>query len=558
MQRNPSQLQRREFDLLVIGGGITGACVAHDATLRGLSVALIEQRDFGSATSAASSRILHNGIRYLQQFRLGKARESARERSAFMRIAPHLTRDVPFLIPIYRGSSIGKWLLRMGTTVHSLATRDLDAVRDGTARAPAVEFITREECLRRVPSLDPTGLRGGCVIRECQMISSERMTLAFLLSADAGGATIVNYMPAVRLLGDGSRITGAVARDAVSGAESTISARVVLQAMGPWGGLPLPNRTGTVPPRARWNAKGVHVITRSITPDCAVVLRSTHQSRGIVGRGGRHLFVQPWHGHSLIGTTNDPFQGTPDVVTPCAEDAAGLLADINAALPGARLTERDIKHAYAGLFPNTVNPSRPEIYQATGDYEVMDHARSERVEGLVSLLSMKYTTARVLAERAIDLVIRKLGKPAIACRTHETPLIGGDITSVEQLVGRYRKTYPELDDEIVRHLVAQHGTRLPEMLGAVRTPAAKRLRASQAITEADVHHAVTAESAIHLDDVVFRRTALAVLGPPSSECLYRCASIMGSYLGWSRAQIDAEVTRTLDAFPLVAPRMASP
>jgi glycerol-3-phosphate dehydrogenase len=554
MQRNPSHLQRREFDLLVIGGGIAGACVAHDATLRGLSVALVEQRDYGSATSAASSRILHSGIRYLQELRVGKVRESARERAAFVRVAPHLTRYIPFLIPSYRGSSKGEWLLRAGTAVHSVLTREFDTLVSDSSHAHAPpQFISVEECVARVPSIDRAGLTGGCVFHECQMVSSERMTLAFILSADERGAVVTNYMRALRLISEGPRVTGAVVQDDLTGAQLNIKARVVVQAMGPWRGLSVAAQARAVGPKATWNAKGAHIVTRPLTSGCAVALRSARPIRRRVGYGRRFLFVQPWHGHSLIGTTNDRFDGTPDGVHATGEDIASLTSDVNAALPGANLCESDVRHAYAGLFPITVDPSTPHVYQTTGDQETVDHAHAEGIDGLISVLSMKFTTARVLAERTTDLVMRKLGKKPVECSTTTVPLFGGDVSNLDALAAEYRGMYSELDDRAVRHLIAQHGSRVPFIMSSLRPLVSKRLHAARVISEADVYQAAVSESAVHLEDVVFRRTALGDLGPPPMESLYRSASIMASRLGWSAAETEAEVQRTLQVFPVQTP-----
>ena len=243
MRRDLGALEDRAFDLLIIGGGISGACLAHDAALRGLSVALVEQQDFGAATSAASSKILHGGIRYLQRGQLRKLRESALERCRFQAIAPHLTHWVPFLIPTYRGFRKGRAVLRAGVTLHALLCAGQDrAIRDGEKQVPPWRSHTRAETLRLAPVLDDQpALTGSILIPESHMHSSERMTLAFVKTAAANGAIVANYVEVDALLTEGRIAHGVRAHSRVgSHAELEIRARLIVNATGPW--LPALNR----------------------------------------------------------------------------------------------------------------------------------------------------------------------------------------------------------------------------------------------------------------------------------------------------------------------------
>src|SRR3990170_193921 len=314
LQRNLSSLQQSRFDVVVVGGGISGACLAHDVALRGLSVALVEKQDFGAATSAASSKVLHSGIRYLQQLRLDKMRESALERRAFQRIAPHLTRWVPFLIPTYRGLVKGQLALRAALLAHELLCADQNArIRDPSKRVPRSRCCSRAETLALAPLLEGhPALTGSCVLYESHMHSSERMTLAFLKSAARNGAVAANYVAAEGLLTAGGAACGVVARDELGGGSIEIRGRVVVNVAGPW--IPALNRAfgvaGLTKEATRFS-KGVHIITRPLTDEIALVLPTSKRQRRVVDRGGRHLFVIPWRQRSLIGTGNTPFEGTP-------------------------------------------------------------------------------------------------------------------------------------------------------------------------------------------------------------------------------------------------------
>ena len=272
-----------------------------------MSVALIEKQDFGGATSAASSKLLHSGIRYLQQIKLGKVRESAIERCHFQAIAPHLTHYVPFLVPTYRGLARGRTALRAALVLHTLLAKGQDAgIRDSSKRVPRSRMCTKHETLTLAPMLaSQPGLTGSCMLYESHMHSSERMTLAFLKSACRNGAVAANYVSAQRLLMADGAVKGVLARDEMSGGSVEVRARLVANAAGPW--ITQLNRGfGAAGPSKAITGftKGAHLITRPLTTDVALVLPTAKQQHRIIDRGGRHLFVIPWRGRSLIGTSN--------------------------------------------------------------------------------------------------------------------------------------------------------------------------------------------------------------------------------------------------------------
>ena len=557
MRRDLGALDDRAFDLLIIGGGISGACLAHDAALRGLSVALVEQQDFGAATSAASSKILHGGIRYLQRGQLRKLRESALERCRFQAIAPHLTHWVPFLIPTYRGFRKGRAVLRAGVTLHALLCAGQDrAIRDAEKQVPAWRSHTRAETLRLAPVLDDQpALTGSILVPESHMHSSERMTLAFVKTAAANGAIVANYVEVDALLTEGRIAHGVRAHSRVgSHAELEIRARLIVNATGPW--LPALNRHFELPRLHRdvtHFSKGVHVVTRAVTDDVALVLPTNRPQQTLFDRGGRHLFVIPWHGRSLIGTTNTPFGGTPDKTRPTGKDLQDFLRDLEVTLPRAGLTERDVLHAFAGLYPLTASRIRPEMYQGTGEYQIVDHGRLGHIDGVISVLGAKYTTARRLAELSIDLVIAKLGLDPRPCQTAWTPLVGGEIEDLRSFVEHAERRFADrVPPDVVRHLVQQYGREIDAVVGttscAAESPA--RLAADRTSIEAEVGFAVRDEMAMQLDDVIFRRTGLGTLGHPGRACLNRCATIMGDALGWTAPSRAEQIAQTTALFLL--------
>jgi glycerol-3-phosphate dehydrogenase len=547
MQREPDRLSRGEFDLLVIGGGITGACIAHDAALRGLSVALVEKDDFGGATSSASSKLLHGGIRYLQQGRLDKVRESAMERAAFQAIAPQLSSYVPFLIPTYAGWARGKLALSAGVRLYEwLTAGQNDRIPDPARHVPSSEWLTAAELHRHIGGLAPLGpVTGACVIYESHMHSSERMTLAFIKTAARNGAVVANYVAANGYLQSGRRVSGVRVRDTLAGREFPISARLTVNAAGPWLAAFDDNlAAGSLARRITAFSYGAHIVTRPILRDAAIALSTRRRANAVVTRGGRHVFVIPWRGHALIGTSDRPFTGNIDDVRPTEEDVADLIGDVNGALPGAGLSRDDVRHAFAGLYPLTEEIVRGDVYQGSGDYQIADHAARDGIEGCMSVLGAKFTTARRLAERAIDLACRKLERPRVACETHRRPLVGGEIRDGRVLEDDVRRRYPTVPADTVRHLIASYGSAVHEVLTVGGPDGQRRITPLRESVEAEIVYAVEREMAVRLEDVIFRRTGIGTVGHPGEECLRRCADIIGTRLGWTPDRRADEIRRT--------------
>jgi glycerol-3-phosphate dehydrogenase len=548
MTRDLDRLGRDEFDVLIVGGGISGACLAHDAALRGLRVALIEKRDFGGATSSASSKLLHGGIRYLQQARVDKVRESAAERAAFQIIAPHLSRYVPFLIPTYPGLSRGRVALRTGVAIYDLLTAGPDRrIQQPAKRVPQPHRPDIERWLRAFNALAPRERpTGAAAIYESHIHSTERMTLAFVKTANANGAAVANYVEAESFVRQGGRVAGVVCRDAISGRALTIGARLTINAAGPWiSALDSRLGIGRLKRRITGFSRGAHIVTRQILPEVAVALPTARRAQAVVSRGGRHVFVIPWRGCSLIGTSDRPFDGSLDDVWPTEDDVADLLGDVNEALAGAHLSRDDVRHAFAGLYPLTEAELADDVYQGTGDYQIVDHAVGDGVEGAMSVLGAKFTTARRLAERAVDLALRKLRRDSVPCRTAVTPLVGGEIADLPEFVTGASRKLAGYEPDVVANLIASYGTEVAAVVGAGEpTTVFPRVTPGREITEAEVVFAVEQEMAVRLEDVVFRRTGLGTLGHPGGDALRRCADIIGVRLGWGADQRVDEVRRT--------------
>jgi len=544
MERNPGRMAERGHDLLVIGGGITGACLAWDATLRGLSVALVEKGDFGEATSAASSKLIHGGIRYLQQGLLGKVRESLEERRRFLRIAPHLLRPVPFLVPTYGHGMKGKEVLAAGMAAYGVVGLGVNRGLPPERHVEGARMLSREEVLRLEPLVRPEGLTGGAVFPEIHMHTSERMTLGVVTGAAERGAEVANRVEVTGFLGDDRCVTGVRALDHVSGDPLEIRAKLTVNASGPWAyGLLERLGGGRAAPGKMRHSKGCHLVLPNLTNGRALALATLQENESIVNRGGRHIFLIPWRDRTLIGTTNVPFHGEPDELAVTASDIDDFLVEIRTAIPAATLRREDVAHAFAGLYPLVDTDVREDVYQGTGEYRLRDHREADGVDGLLTVLGAKFTTALRLAEKAVDRVFARDRRCAPPCRTSSVPLPGGEFGSAEEIAHAVRETAPALGEAEAAELTATHGSRAVDIARRIGDdPAlAERVSPDRPTVAAAVVEAVENEMALSLADVVFRRTGLGTIGHPGGDCLQRCAQILGGELGWDRKRIEGEV-----------------
>jgi glycerol-3-phosphate dehydrogenase len=555
VKRNLADLQQTEFDILIIGGGITGACLALDAVLRGLSVALVEKNDFGAATSSASSKLLHGGIRYLQQLNLKKVRESALERIYFQQLAPHLTSYIPFIIPTYSSFSKSRLVMRTAMILYEMLCAGHNRIlSDPAKRVPDGRFISAREINDLIPGLSMKGITGGVGFYESHMHSSERMTLAILGTAQQHGAAIANYITAESFIGAKTgRIRGIRARDVIGDTGFDIRASLVINAAGPW--IPVLNNSIQKGKQAEvivsGYSKGVHIVTRSLTRGHAVALPTRQKIQAVFGRGGRHVFIIPWRDCSLIGTTYSPYDGDLDDVRANDTDVQEMLGHINSALGNDVLQRKDVLYAFAGLYPLVDDFIKPKVYQGTGKYQIVDHTVTDNLEGLVTVFGAKFTTARLVAEKTIDKVADRFSKPLGKCKTRQFRLVSGDFDNYMQYLDEKKICYgPVVGGATVEHLVINYGTGIDKVIKCIEEDPShgEVLAVGRQVLAAEIIHAAREEMVCHLDDAVFRRTGLGTLGNPGVDVLRQCAQLLAKELGWNNERIEEEVKKTLTGF----------
>jgi glycerol-3-phosphate dehydrogenase len=553
MRRDVSALAEREYDVVIVGGGIFGVCAAWDAVLRGLSVALIEQGDFAHATSANCFKIVHGGIRYLQHADLIRIRESNKERNALLRIAPHLVQPLPIVIPTYGHGMKGKEILGAGLLLYDFLTFDRNrGIRDLQRQIPRGRFISRKEVLEIFPHLDSDRLTGAAVIYDGQMYSPPRLALCFLKSAALAGAEAANYVEAINLCRSKERVSGVVAIDRLTGEKFAIRAKVVLNAAGPWAEHFLKLQGLRLHLAGSYSRDAAFVVARRLVGKYALAVPGkTRDPDAILSRQNRHLFLVPWRGYTMVGVWHLIYKGDPDGFTVTVEDLQSFIDEINDAYPALDLKLDDVLLWNAGLvlFGNNQPGSANLSYGKRS--RIVDHATEHGIEGLVTLIGVRYTTARREASRAINLVFKKLGKNPPKCATATTPIYGGRFKSFENLVQHAVKHSPsEIKPAAMHALVRNHGSEYKTVLRWLdEKPAWAQTVEASTMIKAEVIHAVREEMAQKLGDVVFRRTDLGTGEYPGEIALKTCAELMAGELGWNELRVREEIAEVKKSFP---------
>lgn len=491
MKRDVEALTDGPFDLLILGGGITGAGVALDAAARGWRVALIDKGDFASGTSSASSKLIHGGLRYLEQGRLHLVFEALHERGLLRRLAPHLVRPLPFLLPFYRTARLAPWQWRLGLTLYDLLA--------GRANIGRSRPLSRRALLRHSPGLRADGLLGGAAFWDAQMDDS-RLCLAVLQTAWRRGALPVNYVEAVGFEQAQGRIAAVRAIDHVTGRELTIRARQVLNATGPWVDAVCRLAGDNASPRLQ-PTKGVHVIAPARHESSAYLL--------LHPRDGRVFFVLPWHGKTLLGTTDTFPHAEPDSLRVLPEDVTYLLEGYNHHFDPA-LSEADLLGSFVGL--------RPLLHGKAGTPSGLsrEYGLFPSPSGLLSVAGGKYTTYRHMAEQVVDTVAARLDKRGHSS-THRLPLDGAPAEPWPTFVAHAVRSLQSagLAADVALHLVNRYGTRAFDVRPYVTdtTEGAERIHPDEPDLRGEATYQRAAEMAQSLEDLYLRRSRIGLYHP---------------------------------------------
>ncbi|MFD7010285.1 glycerol-3-phosphate dehydrogenase [Rhodococcus jostii] len=513
------KLQTEQFDVVVIGGGVVGAGAALDAATRGLKVALVEARDYASGTSSRSSKMFHGGLRYLEQLEFGLVREALRERElSLTTLAPHLVKPLKFLFPITH---------RVWERPYMAAGIFLYDRMGGAKSVPAQKHLTRAGALRMAPGLKRNSLTGGIQYYDT-VVDDARHTMTVARTAAHYGVVVRTSTQVVGFLREADRVSGVRVRDCEDGRTADVKAHVVINATGVWTDeiQALSRQRGRFRVRA---SKGVHIVVPRdrIVSDAAIILRTEKSV----------LFVIPWGSHWIIGTTDTDWN--LDLAHPAATkaDIDYILGHVNKVLVTS-LTHDDIDGVYAGLRPLLAGESDETSKLSR------EHAVARVAPGLVAIAGGKYTTYRVMAEDAVDLAADDIPARMAPSITEKVPLVGADgyFALVNQTVhlGEMYGLHPYR----VKHLLDRYGSLIDEVLDQARgkPELLQPLTDAPAYLQVEVVYAAAAEGALHLDDILARRTRIAIeYSHRGVNCAEQVAQLVAPVLGWDADAVDREV-----------------
>lgn len=546
MKRDIEKLAHTSYDLIVVGGGIFGICTAWDAVLRGLSVALVESADFGGATSAGCFKMVHGGMRYLQHADLARLRESAWERSVLLRVAPHLVQPLPIVVPTYGYGKNGRAFLAAGLFIYDLLTCDRNfRINDPDRKIPLTRLMNKDEVLRHFPGVHRKGLTGGVLFYDGQMYSPQRLALAFLMSAVEAGADVANYVKAETILSSSGRVVGVGARDVLTNRQFEMRGQVVVNAAGPWSEQVLRSGHGIALQRpCTFSRDAYFVASRSVHPDLSLAVQArTKDPDALLSRPARHLFLVPWRNRTIVGVWHVVHDGDADKFTVTDDDLNGFVEEINWAYPSLNVSPKEISKWDAGLVLFGENDPEATDLSYGKRSRVIDHATEHGLEGLLTLIGIRYTTARVDAERLVARVFQKMGRKAPPSKTDTVRVYGGNIDRMDDLMEQVVQRWgTQLGSDVATELVRHHGVKYEHITNYLTEhPQWARRIGGLPVIEAEVVHAVRDEMAQRLGDVVFRRTAIGATGDPGIDAVTTCAEIMARETGWDASQMRAEI-----------------
>jgi glycerol-3-phosphate dehydrogenase len=547
MRRDLERLGSAAYDLAVVGGGIHGACAAWEAGRRGLRVALIEAGDFGGATSGNSLRTLHGGLRHLQRLDLPRMREAIRERREWLRVAPHLAVPLRFLLPTHGRGLRARPVMRAALWLNDLASCDRNRGVRAERRLPRGEILSEREARAAFAGLCLPECNGAAAWHDAVCLDTERLLLEVITAAAASGACIANYVRATGVLAQEGRIRGLRVRDALTGRQFEFRARCVVNAAGPWVEDWLPAGAGRPAAPLFRASKAFNLLTRPLPFRDGIGV-----SVGGRGAGSGTYFILPWNGYSLIGTRHLRCEASRRSALVTREEVCAFLEDLNPRLGSHRLTGADVRGVFSGLLPEAEGNLSSEV-ALERDPQVIDHAPAG-LAGLVSVVGVKWTTSRAVAERAVRRACRELGASFEAgpARGRLTEAWPGDTTQAP-------RELPGLERPVAAHLGRRYGAGYRDLLALIAAEPAlsERIVPDLPFVIAEVVHAARAEMALRLADVVMRRLPLYLSGQLGRRALAACAAALARELHWSTresgAQLD-EAARELSAFrgPLLA------
>ncbi|HDL18415.1 MAG TPA: glycerol-3-phosphate dehydrogenase [Bacteroidetes bacterium] len=536
MRGNVAIPDQKKYNVIIIGGGINGAGIALDAALRGLSVLLLEKSDFGSATTSASTKLIHGGLRYLEYFELPLVRESLHERERLLKNAPHLVKPLRLKLPIYKHSARGSLVIKAGMIFY-----DLLSLGKSLPNHKMIWRVSRGKMEKSEPGLLQDQLKSIAIYYDCQVNYPERLCLEVVLSAREAGALTLNYCE-VFAIGEMPEATRSVQfRDVSSGKKYQVFGEIIVNAGGPY----VDKICGLLDPNIEQRihgAKGSHLIFGKFEngPHHALYVEAIQD--------GRPFFIIPWRDYYLVGTTDIYFDGSLDRVSVSKEEIDYLLYEINHFFPDADITVNDILYSYSGVRPLPYEPDKKEA-QVTRKHIIFDHGKHNGHRNFISIIGGKLTTYRNLAEECVDLICEKLNISDAKSETKAFPLFGSyGIGDMEKYRTEMAATYAEsfhISPTLVDHLVQFYGARFKLVLDLTKDDADLKAQICEYNLDikAQIVYAIKYEEAKTLADIIIRRTSIGTSACLGLNCAGVVADISASFFRWDEIRKKEEVEK---------------
>jgi glycerol-3-phosphate dehydrogenase len=531
----------KRFNLIIVGGGITGAAVAYIAAARGLSVALFERKDYGGATSAATSKLIHGGLRYLANMEIRLVRESLRERRILGNIAPNFVYPLPFVLPNYKKWKGNVWKILAGMYLYDLLSYDKKDTWDKSKQLQNHKIISFRKTIRLEPNLKKEKLRNSVYFFDYQSIFPERLTLAFIKSAAEYGAKVSNYAPVEGFIYDAeNKITGVEVKDVLSGEMRDVYADLIINCGGTWADKILNMAAKKeFPAHKVKRSEGIHVITNKIAGNHVVSLQR---------EDGGHLMIMPWRDHSLIGTTDKEYFGDPDEYRVSKESIYEVIQAVNKNF-GKEISFGEIKHAYGGLRP-LVDDQTKGSYETSRKYEVYDNS-VDGIEGMITVEGGKFTTSRGLGSEVLKMVSLKLKKTLSDSVSDNLYLSGCEIRDMKQFMIRQHLNYQDFSKKTIEYISRNYGTESNVVFQIARDePRYAEVISDDGEILAEILYAIKYESAKTLRDIMLRRTGTGTLGNPGKVIIDKIAEIAAEMLKWDSKRIEEETASMFKVYEL--------
>ena len=532
---------KKEYDVIIIGGGIYGATLLWEAACRGLSAVLIEKGDFCSATSSNSLKIIHGGLRYLQSLDLKRIRESANEQNFLIKIAPHLIQPLACVIPTYSKIKTSKLAMALAFKSYEIICH---TYKSNHEKLPSGRILSNKELRGKIPILKPHGATGGALWYDALNFNSERLTLEFILSACDHGADAFNYMEFQNLILRKNTVKGVQAYDKLSRQKLTIIGKLVINAAGPWVNQIYEKINPTPRKKSPFQfAKAANLIIPRVFSEYAFGLSMPNPSIDDLSQSNRYFFFVPWRGSTMIGTWYFAYNGSPDEAALNEEEYFKCIRQVQRLIPDADIQEDEVCFVHSGLVA-TDAPYGNNKFELKNRYALIDHSVNGGPNGLFSVLGIKYTTARDVAAKTIDLVSKKLNRTISPGLRGNHLRAGEGIGNIEKFIQGLMNSTNILSKETIKHLSLNFGQKYFEIEKLIYGDAelGRLIPGSKEAIAAELCYCIKNEFAYHLSDLLLRRTDIGSMKKPKDETIEFSANFMAKEMGWSESQKQDEIS----------------